>query len=128
MTLATTSGKQGDLETVRERFEKWRQNRDKQGAIPVSLLNAAASLHPEYSLSFIAKALRMNHTRLKNFIQASSTEPSMAFTGHFINLGIAAPTCPRIVEMRHFNGNRMCVQGMDSQELMSLARLFWGRP
>jgi hypothetical protein len=128
MTLANTSGQQDDLEAVRERFEKWRQNRDKRGTIPGSLLRAAASLYPEYSLHFIAKALRINHTRLKSCVQAPSAEPPMAVAEHFINLGIATPACPRIVDMQHANGNRMCVQGMDSQELMNLTRLFFRLP
>lgn len=128
MALITTSSQQADLEAVRAKFEHWRQNRNKRSSIPESLWKAAASLYPAYSLSRISKILRLNHTQLKHFVKALSPEPSMALAEHFINLGIATPASQYTVEMRHPDGKCMSVQGLNSRDLIDIARLFWGRP
>jgi len=127
MALITTSSQQADLETVRTQFEHWRQNRNKRSPIPDSLWKAAASLFPAYSLSRISKILRLNYTQLKHFVKGPLPELSGA-TEHFINLGIATPACQCTVEMRHPDGKCMSVQGLNSRDLINIARLFWSRP
>jgi hypothetical protein len=128
MVLITTSSQQVDLEAVRTQFEDWRQSRDKRSPIPESLWKAAASLSPASSLTRISKSLRLNHTQLKHFVKALSPEPSMAVAEHFINLGIATPASQCMVEMRHPDGKCMSVQGLNSRDLINIARLFWSRP
>ena len=128
MVLITTSSQQVDLEAVRTQFEDWRQSRDKRSPIPESLWKAAASLYPAYSLNRISKSLRLNHTQLKHYVKWPSPEPSMAVAEQFINLGIAAPACQCTVEMRHPDGKCMSVQGLNSRDLINIARLFWSLP
>jgi hypothetical protein len=128
MALISTSGAQNDLEGVRAQFEQWRKNRDKRVPIPESLWNAAASLHPAFSLYCISKTLRLNHTQLKNFVKQASAEPSETGTGHFIDLGVATPLCQCSAEMQHPDGKRMWVKGLNSQDLMNLVYLFWNQP
>jgi len=128
MTMITTPSQQTSLEEVQAQFEQWRKSRDKRGAIPEALWKAAASLYPAYSLNRISKTLRLNHTQLKHFVKEPSPAPPMAVAEYFIDLGIAAPACKCTVEMKYPDGKCMSVQGLNSQDLMSLARLFWSQP
>jgi len=129
MDLIQPTGEQPSLDEIRAQFEQWRNGRDKRKAIPEALWEAAASLYPAHSLHHISKALRLNHTKLKHYVQGSSPDLSIS-TASFIELGFAKPAspCKGIVEMRHQNGAGMTMQVMDSRDLMKLARLFWSRP
>ncbi|MBW1867303.1 MAG: hypothetical protein JRE58_09810 [Deltaproteobacteria bacterium] len=128
MKLIQPSGEHR-LDEVRIQFEQWRNSRDKRKAIPEALWDAAASLYPAQSLHQISKALRLNHTKLKHYVQGPSPELSMP-AASFIEVDLAGPAspCKGIAEMRHQNGDMMTMQVMDSRDLMKLARLFWSRP
>ncbi len=128
MDMIQPSGEQS-LDKVCAQFEQWRHSRDKRKAIPEALWEAAASLYPDYSLHRISKALRLNHTKLKDYVKAASPDLSIQ-TASFIELGFARPesSCRCIVEMQHQNGARMTIQVTESQDMMKLARLFWSRP
>lgn len=129
MDLIQPSGEQPSLEKVRAQFEQWRHSRDKRKAIPAALWEAAASLYPAYSLHRISRALRLNHTKLKQYVQGPSPDLPMPTAEAFIELGFVkpAPACQYSVEMQHQNGARMTMQ-VASQDLLKLARLFWSRP
>jgi len=128
MDLIQPSGELPNLDEIRAQFEQWRHSRDKGKAIPEALWEAAASLYPAYSLHRISRALRLNHTKLKQYAQEPSPDLCTP-TASFIELGFAkpAPTCQYSVEMQHQNGARMTMQ-VPSQDLIKLARLFWSRP
>ncbi|RZB33756.1 MAG: hypothetical protein SRB2_03867 [Desulfobacteraceae bacterium Eth-SRB2] len=128
MKLINSSDMQARLEEVRLQFEHWRCNRDKRGAIPESLWAAAASLYPEHSLHRISKTLRLNYTKLKHYVRGSSADFPIAAAQHFIQIEGSPLSRQCIIEMRHSNGNRMTVQGVDNQHLMKLVQLFWSRP
>ena len=126
MDLIQPSGEHS-LDEVRTKFEQWRNRCDKRKAIPEALWEAAASLHPAHSLHQISKALRLNHTKLKHYVQG----PNLSMpTASFVEVGFSgpAPPCKCSVEMRHQNGAMMTMQITDSRDLMKLARLFWSRP
>ena len=129
MDLIQPTGEQPSLDEIRAQFEQWRHSRDKRKAIPGALWEAAASLYPTYSLHRISKELRLNHTKLKHYVQGLSPDLSVP-TASFIELGFAkpAPACQYMVEMQHQNGARMTMQVTDSRDLMKLARLFRSRP
>lgn len=130
MELIPSSDRHPSLEAVQAQFEQWRRSRGKRRPIPASLWEAASSLYPEYSLHRISRTLRLNHTKLKHYIERPSSDLPLAASGAFIELGFASPAPDRrcVVEMRHSDGSRMTVQDADTRELMKLARLFWSRP
>ena len=131
MDLTACSDNRPSLGEVQAQFEQWRRSRGKRRPIPASLWEAASSLHPAYSLHRISRALHLNHTKLKHYVQESSPDLAMTAGEAFIELGFAAgpgPNRPFVIEMRHRDGNCMTVQGADSRDLMKLARLFWSRP
>jgi len=128
MEFVSATGTPSHLEDVRERFERWRRNREKRSPIPETLWEAAASLYPEHSLHEISKALRLNHTKLKHYAMKVSSSPPMAAGQHFIQLGLAPPGSRYVIDMQHQNGSRMTINGADHPDLMKLAGLFWSRP
>ena len=100
MDLIQPSGEQPNLDEIRAQFEQWRHSRDKGKAIPEALWEAAASLYPAYSLHRISRALRLNHTKLKQYAQEPSPDLCTP-TASFIELGFSKPalTCQCSVEM-----------------------------
>ena len=117
------------LEEVRERFAQWRDSRDNRGRIPDALWEAATTLYPAYSVHQIAKALHLNHTKLKHYVQDISPNPSVP-TASFIEPGLPKPTLPfrGIIEMQHQNGARMTMQITDSHDLANITQQFWSQP
>lgn len=131
MEMIPSSDRHPSLEAVQAQFEQWRRFRGKRRPIPASLWVSAASLYPKHSLHRISKTLRLNHTKLKHYVQEPSLDLSMTAGEAFIELGFAAGPVsdrPCVIELRHPNGSRMTVRDADGQYLMTLARLFWSRP
>ena len=128
MDLIAPSEQQSSLEQVQAPFEQWRRSRDKRRAIPESLWEAAASLYPAFSINRISKTLSLDYTRLKKHVHPQAAELVKPAGTTFIELGIAgADPVGCTVEMRHRNGS-MTAQGINSRDLMKIARLFWSRP
>ena len=121
------------LEQVCQRFEYWRQTRKKRCPIPEKLWQAAESLYPEYSLYQISKALRLNHTDLKQRFEQepSAFIPPSIDCAEFIELNIDSPIPPAecMVEMEDPYGAkmRMHVKGGAGLDLLELGRLFLSR-
>ena len=67
---------QTKMEKAQEQFEDWRRNRTKRTRIPEKLWNTAIGLYPEYSICEIAKALRLDYSKLKKKILSTSQEGS----------------------------------------------------
>ena len=133
MKVSQSANDKRRLEEVRERFEEWRDSRDKRGRIPDALWQAAATLYPAYSLHKIAKALHLNQSKLKQCVHEQQAVSSLpAAPAAFIDLGVSdvLTPCECIVEMQHQNGARMRVQvkGQNELDLMKLIRQFWSRP
>jgi hypothetical protein len=133
MKVSKCANDERRLEEVRERFEQWRDSRNKRGRIPDALWQAAATLHPAYSLHQISKSLHLNHTKLRQCIHEQQAVSSLPATpAAFIDLGLsdAITPCECIVEMQHQDGARMRIQvkGGGRPDLMKLVRQFWSRP
>ena len=116
------------LEQVQQRFESWRQRRKKRTRIPQNLWKAAVSLSKEYSISYLAKALRVNHTDLKNQVaKFNIPESSLSDLSSFVEL--PAPTEPFLessIEMIKSDGSvmRMHLKGAGCFDLLELAKSF----
>jgi hypothetical protein len=65
-----------DLQTVIAAFDEWRRSRAKREAIPEHLWQAATALSPLYATHRIARALKLDYSRLKLRIGESSSRGS----------------------------------------------------
>ncbi|MGB9500483.1 MAG: hypothetical protein ACKVE4_12245 [Dissulfuribacterales bacterium] len=125
--------KQSRLNEVLSKFEQWRQNRPtKRQPIPDHLWLAAGSLHPEFSVYRISRALHLDYNKLKYFIrlQTDTSRPPAAIP-EFIELSFneSNSSCEYVVEMQQGDGSQMkiMVSKGKSSDLLSLAQLFWYR-
>ena len=116
------------LEQVRQRFESWRQRRKKRTRIPQNLWKAAAALSETYSISQLSKALRVNHTTLKNQVAKFATlESSLSDGSAFVELpGLAESFLESSIEMIKSDGSvmRMHVKGAGCLDVVELGRAF----
>ena len=125
--------KQSRLNEVLSKFEQWRQDRPtKRQRIPDHLWLAAGSLHPEFSVHRISRALHLDYNKLKHFIrlQSDASRP-LAAIPEFIELSFDEPnsSCEFVVEMQQDDGSQMkiLVSKGKSSDFLSLAQLFWSR-
>lgn len=69
------------LTQAQQRFEQWRSEQPKRGRLPGELWSLAVDLARQFGVSRTAKALRLDHTKLKAKCQNTQTlsSESMAF-------------------------------------------------
>jgi hypothetical protein len=67
--VSNAPGIQQDLESVLKQFERWRAQKQEGERIPQHLWQAAALLHPHYSMHKIARSLRLDFGDLRDHIQ-----------------------------------------------------------
>ena len=75
-----------DIQSVRERFEAWRQTRPGRSRIPAELWTAAAQLARRHGVHRVARILGLNDFSLRNHaleaapdaVQTASPEPALA--------------------------------------------------
>lgn len=120
------------LESVRYQFEKWRETRKSpREPIPENLWAAAARLRNQYPISHISKALRLNHTDLKNRIsgQKSAHRKKKSAAPFFVELDWqhCFPASECIIEMENACGSkmRMSFKGQADLDLLELSEAFW---
>ena len=116
------------LEQVQQRFESWRQRRKKRTRIPQNLWKAAAALSDAYSISHLSKALRVNHTALKNQVAKFNTpDPRLTDVSPFVELPVPVePFLNASIEMIKSDGSvmRMHVKGAGCLDVLELGRAF----
>jgi hypothetical protein len=120
------------LESVRYQFERWRKTKKSpREPIPEYLWEAASKLQNEYRISRISKALRLNHTDLKNRISGQKPnqkeeEPSSPL---FVELDCVQPFTASecLIEMEDTSGSkmRMSFKGQADLDLLELGKAFW---
>lgn len=131
MALPAPGNKKLTLDRVGEQFGHWRRTREKKGAIPEALWEAAVSLHSDYSLCQISKVLRLGYNDLKNRVQAQKSNFTSHSDASFIELGISDPmySAECIVEMKDQKGAsmRMYFKGKAGVDLLELGKAFWNK-
>ncbi len=131
MALPAPADKKLTLDRVREQFGHWRRTREKKGAIPEDLWEAAVSLQSDYSLCQISKVLRLGYNDLKTRVQAQKSNFISASDASFIELGISDPmnSAECIVEMKDQKGAsmRMYFKGKAGVDLLELGKTFWNK-
>ncbi len=95
------------LDQVKHQFEAWRKQSGRTRKIPEELWEAAVALCKEHSVTVVSKALRLNHSDLKQRVNA---HPCLQQTPTFIELGCMPPAAEEIVvECESSGGRRMRV-------------------
>jgi hypothetical protein len=127
------SRKQPSLEEVKQLFTTWRASRKHKTRIPDDLWEAAASLAAQYSIHQISRALRLNHTALKDQVAARSQENNIATLQQPCFLELPPPQSPPLseclieMENRHGEKMRMHFAGEVSLDLLAVSQNFWTR-
>ena len=126
--------KQSSLNEVLSKFEQWRRNRPTtRQPIPDYLWMAAVSLHPEFSIHQISRALHLDYSKLKHHTRLQQAEISRSSAiPEFMDLRFDEPLtlCEYVVEMQQSDGSQMriTVAKGTSSDLLNLAQSFWSRP
>ena len=114
---------------VQQLFEGWRSRRKRHERIPGALWDAAISLSRHLSANRIAKLLRLNHTAVRNHIQAHKEREESKQAPTFVELDMpiepAAGECT--IEMEKPGGLRMkiCCKG-NCPDLVGISKAFFG--
>ena len=131
--IELTKEKSAALESVKEQFSTWRQNRPKRERIPEPLWAAAADLFHTWGLSvnMIAKSLRLNYSTLKE--QISQREMNVVETvdepsAMFIELNSPQVYSDCIIEIEKTAGikMRLSFRGRADPAILDLGRHFMG--
>ncbi len=118
------------LETVKQQFATWRKSRKHRSRIPDELWEATVGLSGQYSIHHISKALRINHTTLRDRIAARNMSENPETQACFFELTPPLPSSPIsecLVEMenRHGEKMRMHFAGEIGLDLLALSHNFW---
>ena len=117
------------LEKAQDQFTIWRKTRKKRGSIPEKLWNVAISLAESYSVHQISKGLHLNHTALKDRVEAMRMMPSEEPTQPtFIELPPMA-SGEVSLELENKAGEKMKihVKGHTDINLVFLTQTFWSQ-
>jgi len=118
------------LEAVQAQFSHWRKNRKKRSRIPESLWDAAASLADGFSINELSKALRLNHSSLKDRIEiiqnSPPEEPCLPIFIEFPPLNPPVDSAEVSLELEKA-GARMKVHVKGRIDVASLVQTFWGK-
>jgi hypothetical protein len=108
------------VERVRSQFEEWRGRKKGRERIPERLWDAAATAARRHGVHAVSRALRVEHSRLRQRVEKAGSDASAA--SGFIELERERGTgvgC--IVELEKGNGTRMRICVRDG------ATVDWGR-
>jgi hypothetical protein len=116
-----------DLQTVITAFDEWRRSRTKREAIPEHLWQAAIALSPFYSTHRIARALKLDYSKLKLRIGKISFSGSET---DFIELRAASLFAqdPCTIELQSPTGFQMMIrtQGTSPAQFVPIITAFLG--
>lgn len=121
------------LKEVKQLFTTWRASRKHKTRIPDELWEAAASLVPQHSIHQISRALRINHTDLKDQVASRSQASDTPTAPQPFFLELPPPQSPPLsgclieMENRHGEKMRMHFSGEISLDLLAVSQNFWMR-
>ncbi len=118
------------LKKVQSQFADWRENRKPREQIPGWLWKSAVSLAGSFSINELSKALRLNHTALKNRVASSNSGSVAALCRpafiEFPTLNSTFASAEAMVEIEKA-GARMKVHVKGHIDVLSLAQAFWSQ-
>jgi hypothetical protein len=134
MTTNTSIPDHLTLESVKQAFDHWRNNRKYYNQkIPTSLCQQVVQLVPHYQQSQILKTLGLNHAQLRRLMDsfsathstpvptpkpASPVQPTPAFVKAFLPPPTAEQTYQ--VEWQRSDGAQLIIKNLDSAGLTTL--------
>lgn len=112
-----------EIEEAQLQFENWRCERKRGERIPENLWGAAVELAKHHGVWPTARALHLDHNRLKRRVGNGDDVTSGAFV-ELIPQGAMLCTC--IVEMEDARGARMRIELKGAAaDVTALSRTFW---
>jgi hypothetical protein len=125
MTERPTVSVAAEIAEAQQRFENWRRDRKRGERVPADLWGTAVALAKEHGVWPTAKALHLDHSRLKRHVgNDEEDEESRAFV-ELIPQGGMLYSCT--VEMEDGRGARMRVELKGATvDVTALSRTFWG--
>jgi hypothetical protein len=116
-----------NLDEVRTRFEKWRQNRRGKQPIPDELWSAAIEVSRRDGVNATATALHLDGGKLKRRMVAADSVPGKAMSPTFVEL--MPPTVDLrecTIELEGRKGKvRIHWKGATSADVAALSRALW---
>ena len=116
------------LESIRQRFERWRETREGRPRIPESLWALATRAARQFGVHRTCRALRLDYVVLKRHVEADSVHGASRHESHpsFVELAPAGSTSPTecVVEIEDPSGARMRIEikGVAAPDLVALPR------
>jgi len=113
-----------EIEEVQLRFEDWRRERKRGERIPENLWVSAVELAKQHGVWPTARALHLEHSRLKRRVGNDEEEVK---SGAFVELiPPGAMPCTCTVEMEDGRGARMRIELKGAvADVTALSRAFW---
>ena len=117
------------LEWVERQFAKWRRGRRRVEAIPEGLWAAAVKLTELHSVNHVSRALRLNHTKLKERAAGACAQVAGTVPG-FVEVdlpGLGQGQC--LLEFEDGRGGKVkiCWQGAAGGEVAEVVRALWSQ-
>jgi hypothetical protein len=113
-----------EIEEAQEQFENWRRERKRGERIPGDLWATAVELAQQHGVWPTAKALRLDHSRLKRRVGNDEEDEKRDAFVELIPQG--AMLCSCTVEMEDGRGARMRVELKGAAaDVTALSRTFW---
>ena len=114
-----------EIQEAQLQFENWRRERKRGARIPENLWVTAAALVKEHGVWPTARALHLDHSRLKR--RARNGEEEDVKNGAFVEvIPQWAMQCACIVEMEDERGARMRIELKGATtDVTELSRTFW---
>jgi hypothetical protein len=112
------------IQETQQEFENWRRERKRGARIPENLWATAVELAKQHGVWPTARALHLDHSRLKRRVGNSEEEVK---TGAFIEvIPQGATFCVCTVEMEDGRGARMRIELKGAAaDVAALSRTFW---
>jgi hypothetical protein len=114
-----------EIEEGQLQFENWRRERKRADRIPESLWAVAVELAKRHGVWPTARALHLDHSRLKRRVRKGEEEETSGAFVEVISQGARLVTCT--VEMEDGRGARMRIELKGAAaDVTALSRTFWG--
>ena len=119
------------IESVRQRLERWRRNRRRRSPIPEELWASAVDLARRYGLAKTARALGLDYYSLKERIEAGDRQGSREMSARpaFVEIVpqpmAAVSECTLELEDRSGARMRVHLKGTAVPDITDLSESFW---
>jgi hypothetical protein len=114
-----------EIEEAQRQFENWRRERKRAEHIPENLWAVAVELAKQHGVWPTARALHLDHSRLKRRVRNGEDEEKSGAFVEVISQGARLVTCT--VEMEDGRGARMRIELKGAAaDVTALSRTFWG--